>query len=100
LLAIPDRIGSHWLAHLSAPLAATAAQPYIILHPALAARLGLAEGDRARLTTHFGHCTVVVHVEPGMVEDQVLAPQLWDTALEGMVPGSRCECRLDKEVKA
>jgi hypothetical protein len=42
----------------------------------------------------------VVHVEPGMVEDQVLAPQLWDTALEGMVPGSRCECRLDKEVKA
>ena len=100
LLAIPDRIGSHWLAHLSAPLAATVAQPYIILHPALAARLGLAEGDRARLTTHFGHCTVAVHVEPGMVEDQILAPQLWDTALEGMVPGSRCECRLDKELKA
>ena len=66
----------------------------------VAARLGLAEGDRARLTTHFGHCTVTVHVEPGMVEDQVLVPQLWGTALEGMAPGSRCECRLDKEVKA
>ena len=100
LLAISDRLGSHWLAHLSAPLAATAPQPYVLLHPALADRLGLAEGDRARLTTHFGHCTVAVHVNPGMVEDQVLVPQLWDTALEGMVPGSSCECRLDREVKA
>ena len=100
LLAIADRLGSHWLAHLSAPLATTTPQPYVLLHPVLAARLGLAEGDRARLTTHFGHCTVTVHVEPGMVEDQVLVPQLWGTALEGMLPGSRCECRLDKEVKA
>jgi NADH-quinone oxidoreductase subunit G len=100
LLAIADRLGSHWLAHLSAPLATTTTQPYVLLHPVLAARLGLAEGDRARLTTHFGHCTVTVHVEPGMVEDQVLVPQLWGTALEGMVPGSSCECRLDKEVKA
>ncbi len=100
LLAIPDRLGSHWLAHLSAPLAATTSQPYVLLHPALANRLGLAEGERARLTTHFGHCSVAVHVNPGMVEDQVLAPQLWNTALEGMVPGSSCECRLDREVKA
>ncbi len=100
LLAIPDRLGSHWLAHLSAPLAATAPKPYVLLHPDLADRLGLAEGDRARLTTHFGHCTVVVQVKPGMVEDQVLAPQLWNTALEGMVPGSSCECRLDREAKA
>ena len=100
LLAIPDRLGSHWLAHLSSPLAATAPKPYVLLHPDLAARLGLAEGDRARLTTHFGHCTVAVQVNPGVVEDQVLAPQLWNTALEGMVPGSSCECRLDREVKA
>ena len=100
LLAIADRLGSHWLAHLSAPLATTIPQPYVVLHKVLADRLGLAEGDRARLTTHFGHCTVAVHVNPCMVEDQVLAPQLWGTALEGMVPGSSCECRLDKEVKA
>ena len=75
-------------------------RPYVVLHPVLADRLGLAEGDRARLTTHFGHCSVAVQVNHYMVEDQVLAPQLWGTALEGMVPGSRCECRLDKEVKA
>ena len=37
-------------------------------------------------------------VDPRMVEDQVLAPQLWGTALEGLAPGSRCECRLDLEV--
>jgi len=100
LLAIADRTGSHWLAHLSAPLATTTPQPYVLLHPVLAARLGLAEGDRARLTTRFGHCRVAVHLNPCMVESQVLAPQLWGTALEGMVPGSSCECRLDKEVKA
>ena len=66
----------------------------------LADRLGLTEGDRARLTTHFGHCTVVIQLNQKILEDQILAPQLWGTALEGMVPGSSCECRLDKEVKA
>jgi NADH-quinone oxidoreductase subunit G len=100
LLAVPDRIGSDWLAHLSAPLAQTAVQPCVLLHPLLAERLGLTNGARARLTTHFGHCTVTVRVDPRMVDDQVLAPQLWGTALEGMVPGSSCECRLDAEVRA
>jgi len=99
LLAVPAPLGSHWLAHLSAPLAATEPQPYVLLHPVLAGELGLVDGDRARLTTHFGHCKVEVRVDPDMVQEQILVPQLWDTALEGMVPGSRCECRLVKEVK-
>ncbi len=70
------------------------------MHPSLAKKLGLTDGDRARLATHFGHCTVEVCTDPKMVENLVMAPQLWDTALEGMAPGSSCECRLDKEVKA
>jgi len=97
LLAVTAAVGSDWLAHLSAPLAATEAKPSVLLHPGLAETLGLADGDRARLTTHFGHCRVVVRVVSHMVPDLVLVPQLWDTALEGMAPGSRCECRLEKE---
>ena len=100
LLAIAGPLGSHWLAHLSSPLAATEPLPYVCLHPEQAEKLGLAAGDPARLTTHFGHCHVVIRIEEQMVKGLVLAPQLWDTALEGMVPGSMLDCQLAKEEKA
>ncbi len=100
LLAVSAQVGSHWLAHLSGPLAATAPQPFVLLHPELARELGLSSGDRARLTTHFGHCSVEVRVNEQADKHQVLVSQLLGTALEGMVPGSLCECRLDKEVGA
>lgn len=99
LMAITAQVGSHWLAHLSSPLAATEPQPYVLLHPELAADLGLKAGLQARLTTHYGHCHVVIHVDANMVKGLVLAPQLWDTALEAMVPGGRLDCRLEKEVQ-
>jgi NADH-quinone oxidoreductase subunit G len=98
LLAISVPVGSHWLAHLSRPLAETEPQPFVLLHPELASEQGLVDGDRARLTTHFGHCTVGVRVSEQMDKSQVLVPQLLGTALEGLVSGSICECRLDKEV--
>jgi NADH-quinone oxidoreductase subunit G len=100
LLATTGPLGSHWLAHLSSPLAATEPRPYVCLHPEYAAALGLAPGDRARLTTHFGHCHVEVRLSAQMVNGLVLAPQLWDTALEGLAPGSMHDCRLEKETKA
>jgi NADH-quinone oxidoreductase subunit G len=100
LLAMTAQVGSHWLAHLSSPLAATEPQPYVCLHPRHAEELGLAEGDRARLTTRFGHCHVVIRVAEQMLNGLVLAPQLWDTALEVMLPGSVLDCRLEKEAKA
>ncbi len=100
LLAITGQVGSHWLAHLSSPLAATEPQPYVCLHPEQANSLGLTSGDQARLTTHFGHCHVVIRIEERMVKGLVMAPQLWDTALEGMVPGSMLDCQLEKEEKA
>ncbi len=100
LLAVSAPTGSHWLAHLSSPLAAVEPGPTVCMHPALAEALGLAAGDRARLTTHFGHCHVTVCVETQMLKGLVLASQLWDTALEGMVPGSLLDCRLEKEIKA
>ena len=100
LLAVAGPVGSHWLAHLSSPLEATEPRPYVCLHPEQANKLDLATGDSARLTTHFGHCHVVIRIEEQMVDGLVLAPQLWDTALEGMVPGSMLDCQLEKEAKA
>ncbi len=99
LMAITAQVGSHWLAHLSSPLAATEPQPYVLLHPELAAEFGLEAGERARLTTHYGHCHVVVRTEAKMLKGLLLAPQLWDTALEAMLPGGRFDCRLEKEVQ-
>jgi NADH-quinone oxidoreductase subunit G len=100
LLTVAGPVGSSWLAHLSSPLAATEPQPYVCLHPEQAEALGLAAGDRALLTTRFGHCHVVIRIVEQMVNGLVMAPQLWDTALEGMVPGSMFDCRLEKEGKA
>ena len=34
-----------------------------------------------------------------MLKGMVLVPQLWDTALEGMVPGGMLDCRLEKEAQ-
>jgi len=99
LLSISAPVGSHWLAHLSSPLAATEPQPYVCLNTEYAAQLGLEDGDRARLTTRFGHCHVLVHIDRRVVKGLVLVPQLWDTALEAMVPGSVHSCRLEKEVR-
>jgi NADH-quinone oxidoreductase subunit G len=99
LLSISAPAGSHWLAHLSSPLAAVEPLPYVCLNAEYAAQLGFEQGDRARLTTRFGHCHVTVHVDRRAVSGLVLVPQLWDTALEGMVPGSMHSCRLEKEAK-
>ena len=97
LLATTAPVGSHWLAHLSAPLAAIEPQPYVCLHPDFAVALGLVAGERARLTTRFGHCRVEVRISEQMINGLVLAPQIWDTALEGLAPGSLHDCRLEKE---
>jgi anaerobic selenocysteine-containing dehydrogenase len=93
-------VGSNWLAHLSSPLAATEPKPYVCLHPEQAEVLGLAAGDRARLTTHFGHCHVMIRVNEKVLNGLVLVPQLWGTALEGMGPGSILDGQLEKEAKA
>ena len=98
LLAISDRQGSEWLAHLSSPLSAATPEPYVFLHPDLAQRLALSQSDRAQLTTHLGHCSVEIQIRRSMIKDQVLAPKLWNTALEGLVPGRSCGCRLEKEI--
>ncbi|MDT8440628.1 MAG: NADH-quinone oxidoreductase subunit NuoG [Desulfuromonadales bacterium] len=97
LLPITTLVGSDWLAHLSAPLAALRPQPTVWLHPRLATDLGLTHEDRAILTTHLGHCHVHVQLSERMVDSLVLVNQLWGSALEGLSPGLPLACRLEKE---
>jgi NADH-quinone oxidoreductase subunit G len=100
LMTVTGLVGSHWLAHLSSPLAATEPDPYVVMHPLQADKLGLAHGEQARLSTLFGHCHVTTRVDKQVLEGLVLVPQLWGTALEGMVPGRTLECQLEKEGQA
>lgn len=101
LLPIQVFAGSDWLAHLSAPLQTIAEAAAVWIHPALADRLSLQDGEHARLTTTLGQCQVAVRVAANMAPDLVLAAYVRDSALEGMVPGGqRFDCRLAKEVSA
>ena len=69
-----------------------------MIHPEQADAAGMADGDRAILTTHLGHCHVGVRVTAEMAPGAVLAPQLLGSALEGLVPGSGpLDCRLERE---
>jgi NADH-quinone oxidoreductase subunit G len=98
LLPIPAFAGSGWLASLSPALAPLRPAPQVLLHPDQATALGLHDGDRARLTTHLGHCHVAIRVVAAMAPGTALAPHLPGSALDGLVPGSApVACRLDRE---
>jgi len=100
LLPVPAFIGSGWLAHLAVTLAPLRPQPQVLIHPQLAATLGLAEGDRSVLTTRLGHCQVTVRVSAAMAPGVVIVPQLLGSALEGLVTGGGpLDCRLEREAQ-
>jgi NADH-quinone oxidoreductase subunit G len=97
LLVVEQLFGSELLAHLSGPLEAVRPLPRVLLHADDGARLGLADGDPARLTTEFGHQEVRVGLSGRMAPGVVVAPRLRGSALEPLVPGGGlCECRLEK----
>jgi NADH-quinone oxidoreductase subunit G len=99
LLSVPTFIGSGWLTHLAATLNPLRPGPQVLIHPQQAAALNLADGDRALLTTHLGHCHVTVHTMAKMTPGTVLATHLVGSALEGLVPGSGpLDCRLEREM--
>ena len=101
LLAVPSFAEFDWLSHLSAPLRPLAAEPAAWLHPRVADRLGLSEGDAARLTTAEGHSRVRVHLSPAMADNLIIVPHLWNSALEGLLPGGQTAAgRLEKEETA
>lgn len=99
LLPVAAFVGSGWLAHLAPALAPLRPEPQVQIHPQQATALGLTDGGRAVLTTHLGHCHVVVRVTAHMASGSVIVPHLLGSALEGLVPGGGpLDCRLEREV--
>lgn len=101
LLAVPVFVGSGWLAHLARELDPLRPEPLVLIHPEQATALGLTDGERAVLTTHLGRCHVTARIAATMAPGTVLAPQLYGSALEGLVPGGGpLDCRLEREARA
>ena len=97
LLPVESFVGSELFAHFSAPLAPLRPVPEVLLHPADAARLGLAAGARARLTTRFGHLLTTVRLAQDMAPGLAIVPRLRGSGLECLVPGGALlDCTLDQ----
>ena len=68
------------------PLVAHQPEPRVELHPRLARRLGVADGQRVRVTSRRGHLELCAHVVATIRPDTVFIPYHW--------PGDRSANRL------
>jgi len=73
----------------SARLLAHAAEPILTLAPADAARLGVADGGLARLTSEHGGLTLRATVSPAQRPGEVFAPMHWTDAFAACGPVAR-----------
>ena len=64
----------------SPTLAAAVPRPYVELHPELARRHGIADGDPVRLSTPRGSAELDARLDPGIRPDTVFAPFHWGGA--------------------
>ncbi|ACL57816.1 nitrate reductase [Methylobacterium nodulans] len=75
------RVRDHWhtltRTGKSPRLSAHRAVPFVEIHPDDAARIGLAEGDLARVSTPYGHAVLEVMVTPGAQAGALFAPMHW-----------------------
>jgi len=68
------------------PLVDQYPEPKVELHPKLAARLGVCDGDRVRVSSRRGHLDLAAHVVATIRPDTVFIPYHW--------PGERSANRL------
>jgi assimilatory nitrate reductase catalytic subunit len=61
----------------SPTLAAALPRPYVELHPELARRVGVGDGDAVRLRTPRGTAVLDARLDPGIRRDTVFAPFHW-----------------------
>jgi assimilatory nitrate reductase catalytic subunit len=61
----------------SPTLASAVLRPYVELHPELARRQGIADGDAVRLSTPRGSVVVDARLDPGIRPDTVFVPFHW-----------------------
>src|SRR4029079_12010926 len=75
------RVISHFLSGTQTrrigPLVDQAPEPFVELHPQLAERLGIADGDWATVESRRGDCTVRAHVVKTIRPDTVFIPYHW-----------------------
>jgi assimilatory nitrate reductase catalytic subunit len=75
------RVVSHFLSGTQTrrigPLVDHCPEPFVEVHPQLAARLGLVDGDWARVETRRGACTLQVQVVKTIRPDTIFIPYHW-----------------------
>jgi assimilatory nitrate reductase catalytic subunit len=75
------RVVSHFLSGVQTrrirPLVDQCPDPYIEVHPQLAEKIGLAQGDRATVETRRGSITLPVHVVKTIRPDTLFIPYHW-----------------------
>jgi len=96
LLIVDSRYGSDRLAAFSATLQSVAEAPQLLVHPDLASRLEMSDGETVTLRTELEKVTVTLRAAPNMVDGLVIAHRLFGTPLELFTSGSRVPCRIDK----
>jgi len=81
LILTTGRVVSHFLSGTQTrrigPLVNHSPEPFIEVHPQLASKLGLADGDWATAETRRGHCTLQVHVVKTIRPDTIFIPYHW-----------------------
>jgi assimilatory nitrate reductase catalytic subunit len=81
LMLTTGRVVSHFLSGTQTrrigPLVDHCPEPFIELHPRLAAQLGLAHGDWATAQSRRGSCTLRVHVTKTIRPDTIFIPYHW-----------------------
>ena len=81
IILTTGRVVSHFLSgnqtRRIGPLVDNAPEPRIEMHPRLAARLGIADGDWAEAESRRGHCTLRASVVTTIRPDTVFIPYHW-----------------------
>jgi len=81
LILTTGRVVSHFLSGSQTrrigPLVDQSPQPFVELHPTLAGRLGVADGDWVTVESRRGDCTLQAHVVKTIRPDTVFIPYHW-----------------------
>ncbi|HOX43011.1 MAG TPA: NADH-quinone oxidoreductase subunit NuoG [Myxococcota bacterium] len=97
LLSVEALFGSEPLSARAAPVAGVASEDALALCPADAARLGLGEGEPARLRSALGEAVLPVRLAPGLAPGFALVQRRFGGPLEGFAPGGGpIACRIEK----
>ncbi|HKI52272.1 MAG TPA: NADH-quinone oxidoreductase subunit NuoG [Geothermobacteraceae bacterium] len=96
LLVVDGLYGSERLSSFSATLQAVTEAPQLLVHPDLACRLQLSDGETVTLRTELDNVRLTLKVDPHMVDGLAITTRLYGTPLEQFASGSQVPCRIDK----